>query len=876
MAKKLIFLFAAFFCYINLLQAQSYEVKLFNARNKLEGTYIYNILQDSVGYLWLSTEKGIYTYNGLDFKNLENPFTDKLAYATTGCLGKENKEIYFGFSNGKLAKYNGIGLDSLKSNQQISRIEKLKNFENEVYGLTQYEGIFKVQNDTVAFLNLKLPNGIYVLTFDFIDQNTMAVGTNNGLFIFTKSNDSWAFTFKVFESEGKSIKIIKKSKFSNEFWLGVEGEGLYSFSWKNNSYSFYESIHFNDLFQYPITSITEDDKKNLWVGTAANGLIKFRLSNNGLISKESVALTFSKKRELPGDNISCLIEDVEGNVWVGMFGTGLARLTQVKAQFINLYKNYNVGYVSSFLSLKDDFLLIGSDAGLFKGYFGNNKDSLIVNPIQLPNGIELKEISGFTQNSDYIYVGTKTSGIYKCNKSFTEVVPFLPELLYSSITSLTINNNYLWVAVSGNGIWKINTNTTEIEKFNIQTGFIDNDVEKIFFDQNEDVWVGSRQSGLSRILKDGSYEFLSKEGLFNSFEVTEINQDENLNIWVGTEDSGVFKIDANFKIENFSKTQGLLSNYIKGISFDQENNIWLMHQKGLTRISNNYEKINRFSINDGFPMELTYRKSFFLDGIGFFSDFTGNFYLGNDLGFTIIESPVENFKPIKNDVTVVNVRKKLRFVDEYKYTDGSFSKKLEDDKVLEFTHEDNYLTFDFITISLYNVDKIDYSYKLDGFEEEWSPLGKKNIATYNNLSPGKYKFLVNSFSEGYPLESKPLEIPFIIRKPFWKTIWFRMAELGIFTLFIFMTFYTSRSGNARITKLLAFITLFMIFDYLETSSEEYVQGFVGAAPLFQVIFHLMVALLILPIESFIQVRLSKRAKENALKSKGLDENQLKD
>lgn len=72
---------------------------------------------------------------------------------------------------------------------------------------------------------------------------------------------------------------------------------------------------------------------------------------------------------------------------------------------------------------------------------------------------------------------------------------------------------------------------------------------------------------------------------------------------------------------------------------------------------------------------------------------------------------------------------------------------------------------------------------------------------------------------------------------------------------------------------MAFITLFMIFDYLETSSEEYVQGFVGAAPLFQVIFHLMVALLILPIESFIQVRLSKRAKENAKKALETKENE---
>jgi len=865
MAKKLLFLFGIFFSSIFLVQGQSYEVKLFNARNKLEGTFIYNILQDSVGYLWLSTEKGIYNYNGLEFKNFKNPFRNKSAYATSACLGNKEKELFFGFSNGKLAKYNGIGLDSLIAPKELSRIKSLEKVNGEVYGLDEYEGLFQIKDDKALIIDLKLPKDIYIISLGFIDNKTLVAGTNSGLFVFSKKNNSWSFTFKIFESEGKQIRTIKKSRFSEDFWIGIDGEGLYSFSWKNNSYSFFESIHFNDLFKYPIKAICEDEKKNLWIGTAANGLIKFRLDQKGLISKEGVALTFSKKRELPGDNISSLMEDSEGNIWVGMYGTSLARLTQVKAQFINLYKNYNVGYVSSFLSIKNNYLLIGTDVGLFKGYYGNNKDSLIVEPIALPQNLRINEIAGLTQNETHVFIGTSGNGIYKFNHDLTEIEPFLPELNYTSISSMSLKNGTLWLAVSGKGILKVNLNDNTYQTYDIQSGFIDNDVEKVFVSADNIAWIGSRQSGLSRILPDGNFEFLSKDGKFNSFEVTEINQDKDKNIWVGTADSGVFRIDKNFEVQNFSVQQGLLGNYIKGISFDEENNVWLMHQKGLTRVSKDYSKVNRFSINDGFPLELTYRKSFFLDGIGFFSDFIGNFYLGNDLGFTIIESPVENFKPIQNDVSVVNIKQKLRYVDEYKYRDGSTSKVLDATKKLEFTYEENYLTFDFITISLYNVEKIDYAYKLEGFEEEWSPLGKKNIATYNNLEPGNYKFLVQSFSEGYPLEDKPLTIDFIIKKPFWKTIWFRIAELSLFSLFIVLTFYTSRSGNARTTKLFAFITLFMLFDYFETSTEDYVQGFVGAAPLFQVIFHLIVALLILPVESFIQIRLTKRAKQNAKK-----------
>ena len=40
--------------------------------------------------------------------------------------------------------------------------------------------------------------------------------------------------------------------------------------------------------------------------------------------------------------------------------------------------------------------------------------------------------------------------------------------------------------------------------------------------------------------------------------------------------------------------------------------------------------------------------------------------------------------------------------------------------------------------------KKQYSYMLEGFDKNWNDIGNKRSATYTNLDPGKYTFLVRT------------------------------------------------------------------------------------------------------------------------------------
>ena len=65
-----------------------------------------------------------------------------------------------------------------------------------------------------------------------------------------------------------------------------------------------------------------------------------------------------------------------------------------------------------------------------------------------------------------------------------------------------------------------------------------------------------------------------------------------------------------------------------------------------------------------------------------------------------------------------------------------------------------------------------YSWRLEGFYDEWSKPGTENTIRYTNLAPGKYTLRVRTISnedKRIVLEERSMDI--VIAQPFWLTIW---------------------------------------------------------------------------------------------------------
>jgi len=89
---------------------------------------------------------------------------------------------------------------------------------------------------------------------------------------------------------------------------------------------------------------------------------------------------------------------------------------------------------------------------------------------------------------------------------------------------------------------------------------------------------------------------------------------------------------------------------------------------------------------------------------------------------------------------------------------------------LSLPYDNNYLTFHFIGITMYQSDKVKYRYFLEGNDRNWSTLSSSNRASYSNLSPGRYTFKAKALSSVGEW-SNEYHYTFTIRPPWWATWW---------------------------------------------------------------------------------------------------------
>jgi len=139
---------------------------------------------------------------------------------------------------------------------------------------------------------------------------------------------------------------------SGQIWVGTQ-IGLVR--WKDAGAQVFTTR--DKLSSNLIRAIVDDAEGNLWIGTERGGLNRFR---------DGTFTSYRQSDGFPSDNISSLHMDAEGVLWVGTFGSGLVRFQDGK------WTHYTTGdgLISNGIAyiLEDDegLLWIGSNTGLMR------------------------------------------------------------------------------------------------------------------------------------------------------------------------------------------------------------------------------------------------------------------------------------------------------------------------------------------------------------------------------------------------------------------------------------------------------------------------------------------------------------------------------
>ena len=375
----------------------------------------------------------------------------------------------------------------------------------------------------------------------------------------------------------------------------------------NNQLKFEEFTSKDGLKHHSIIKISQDSKGFMWFGTY-NGIYKydgytFKIYKNSLQDENT----------LIENNINVIQEDNSGNIWVGTNG-GLCRYIREKDNFsrsIPIEGNGEGDFVIhdkiySIFQDTNNVLWIGTNSGLYQ----LNKSLKDKKSFQIKkhtrsskgNSIHSNIVKSIAQDEKgNIWMGTP-KGLNFLNYDKASDVNFDDYTKYLNGTSHLTNNHITRLSVDYNGnIWVGTKNglnkivydedglSYSIENYyhnkNDAHSLIGTEITTICPDKNRTVWIGTKNSGLSRYLyHKNSFDNYTKSELdeysINSNEISCVYEDSNGVIWIGEIAGFLNKLDLQKKkIAHFKRVpwddSSLSDNIINIIYEDSKKNLWL-------------------------------------------------------------------------------------------------------------------------------------------------------------------------------------------------------------------------------------------------------------------------------------------------------------
>jgi hypothetical protein len=92
---------------------------------------------------------------------------------------------------------------------------------------------------------------------------------------------------------------------------------------------------------------------------------------------------------------------------------------------------------------------------------------------------------------------------------------------------------------------------------------------------------------------------------------------------------------------------------------------------------------------------------------------------------------------------------------------------------IRLSHHDKIFSLEFAVLDYTFPRRNRYAYKLEGFNNDWIPLGNKRDATFTNLDPGSYVFRVKASNSDGVWDENGKSLRVVIPPPFWATWWWR-------------------------------------------------------------------------------------------------------
>jgi ligand-binding sensor domain-containing protein len=776
--------------------AQQYNFRNFSVAEGLAQSQVYAICEDSRGNLWLGTRGGgVSRFDGQTFTSFTEEDGLVSNYLRTIIEDKQGN-LWFGTDEG-VSKYDGRKFtnytekDGLCSNLVNAVLQDNSGnywFGTDDEGLSRFDGKkFTTFSDKDGLPNKK----IFCL---FLDNKTGMIwaGTEVGASRFDPANLTVkkAFTTYTVRSglAGNTIRSIINDDRGN-LWFGTYGGGITRYdgkTWKTYTVS-------DGLCNNTVHCLLNAGNGKLWIGTAI-GVSRFDGED---------FTTFTELEGLCNNVIMCVAKDSWGNTWFGSSGGGVSRYDNERFVHFNEKSGKMGTWVYALHQDKQGNMWFCTSSGGVTRYDGTYYTHYTAN-----DGFTDGKVKCIHEDSlGRLWFGTIGEGAYVFDSNgFAHFgrKEGLSGNFVNDISSDSFGN--IWFATSGGGLCRYNEPAREFTRYSLKEGLSSNRIFVLFNDRKGNIWAGTSGKGISKIIlpsnNDSTIKIVNypcKKDL-GSNTIRSILADDKGTLFFASAGGGVLRYDGK-DFSAITKKNGISSNNIYSFVLDNGNNLWIGTEKGLDKIifGDGYAiaGIRHYGKPEGFVGIETSQNAAMRDS-------AGDLWFGTIYGATKY-NPIEdrpNRTPPKTQIT--GIRLFFNRIEQTPYGD-SLSAWYPIPAKLVLPYSQNHLSFDFVGISLRNPESVRYSWKLEGFDDQWSPPSLQRDAVYSNLPPGNYTFQVKACNEDGVWNAAPQSFAFTITPPVWETWWFRITAAALLVLLLWLGLYlrvrqVKRKNRVRLEK----------------------------------------------------------------------------
>lgn len=740
--------------------AQGLVVRTWGTEAGLPQNTVSVILQTRDGYLWLGTQAGLARFDGVRFKVYG--LAEGLPSVQVRALYEDNQgSLWIGTYGGGLSRW---------------RDGKMETFTVE-HGLSDIN-VTALAGDSTGRIWIGTSTGLSLWQNGRFIQDEALAGLGRGpirTLLRDRHNATWISAAEgLFEFKGGRLTETTgppgDEKFSpyclledrdGNLWAGIGNGKL--LCRRNGVWAKYDEVA-GVPYAY-VTSLAEGADGTIWAGSLDAGLYYFKAERFHAITKQA---------GLSGNDIRSLLADREGNLWVGTRSAGLNRLVRRKLSVSGPAQGLAHDFVRGVAETADGLLWVATTGG---GLYRGSPEALAMFGDEHIRFYATVESVLATRDGSLWWGGSGALFQWKEGKlaaSYTRTnQPWLGDV---AVTALCEDERGgLWIGTARGGLLHLRNGEFIPFAGRVARGAVTSLAQAT----DGALWIGSIAGGLSRV-RDGGVENFSTANGFPSNHIRTLHLDREGTLWIGTGGAGLVRWKQG-RMDSFTTRQGLGDDTVSQILEDDDGHLWLGCNRGIFRFQKaeleelangkaTFVHSRVYGSTDGMPADEC-ASGFSPAGLKMKS---GQLCFSTIKGLVIIDprqQEIDTQPPLVLLEEVMVDRQSQRIRPRTESTDDVDTPPF----AITIAPGPREIDFYYTGLNFAAPEKVQFRFRLDGWDHDWVEAGARRVAYYQRLPPRKYIFRVLA-SNADGVWSEPGAALTVTVEPYlWETGWFLVA-----------------------------------------------------------------------------------------------------